>query len=417
MNLLKVDYSNQINNQRRLITYSYWISTLVDGASRIIIPLYLLELQITATNIGIAFFFYELSGLLTSVFSGFFINRFGYRSAFLLALFAHTVASLGYLFLAPESNLVLTLFLLNVLRAFRGVGKELLKTTSSAYFKRFRFDKKKGDRLQIQLLFGGKDGFKGLGILLGGVFLTVVGFNIAFLLFGLLTLACLIYSSRTLTDYKEHKQINYAGFFNVKRNLTSLAISRSLLYASRDLWLVIPAPLFLKSQGFSDLAVASALAIGLIVFGLAQPMTFGQMKSQWTIGDTTLKGKIRHRKLAVWAPVILCICTIGILLTSEWTLAIIIGILFYNLCAGMATVPHNHLHLKFARRSRTSLDIAFYKTIAHTGKLMAIPISGLIYSLYGIQGCLIASCFASLLSGYFAAMSKNTAKLAPELTQ
>lgn len=402
----------KVARQRRLITFSYWVSTLADGASRIIIPLYFAALGISATTIGVAFLFYEIFGLLTNLYSGFFINRYGYRRAFLVSLVLHTVASFGYLFLFPEHSLWLTLLLVNVLRAFRGMGKELLKTASSAYFKHLSVGEQKQNRLPIQILLGGKDGFKGLGLLLGGGLLTFLGFKLSFVFLGLLTLICFVVSLRCVSDHREKKQIAYSGFFKIKRKLSLLAGARIFLYASRDLWLVIPVPLYLSSLGVSDISVAAMLAAGLIVFGLSQPLAASQMKTRWVLGGLVLKPKLRCRLLAIWAPILLSLVPLGMLFVQEEMMLFLLGILLYNLIAGVATVPHNHLHLKFARVKRTSVDIAFYKTVSQLGKVGALPVSGLLYTVYGIQGCLIASSVVLLASALLAALLGKKSRVA-----
>ena len=145
--------------QRRLIAWSYWVSTFSEGASQILIPLYFASLGIAITKIAVMFVFYEFFGLITHLYAGFFINKYGYKRAFILSLLFHTFASLGYLFLF-QGPFILTIVLVNILRAFRGIGKELIKTTSGSYFRHLA-----NSHLHTNLLFGGKESLKGLGIL------------------------------------------------------------------------------------------------------------------------------------------------------------------------------------------------------------------------------------------------------------
>jgi MFS family permease len=269
---------DQRRNQRILITLSYWASTLAEGSARIIIPLYFADIGISPFSIGLSFFFFEAFGLLANIYGGFFINYYGYKRAFLISLLLHTVASLGYLLIFPEQAMILSLILVNILRACRGVGKEVIKTASSAYIRQFAPPERRAFSMPIQILLGGKDGIKGLGIVLGGFLLTYLSFKLSFLVLGLVTLVFLLVARRWVEDYRERKQVSYAGFFDVNRKLALLAWSRALLYAGRDFWLVIPVPLYLNELGYSNVSIATVLAVGLIVSGIAQPLSADQVK-------------------------------------------------------------------------------------------------------------------------------------------
>lgn len=402
-------------SQRGLVTIGYWSSTLAEGAARIIIPLYLVSLGISATSIGIAFLFYEGFGLLTNMYGGFFANRYGYKRSFIIALGLHTIASLGYLFLFPEQSLWLSLLIVNACRAFRGMGKELIKTASTAYFKRLAGAKKESSNLPIQILLGGKDGMKGVGILIGGILLTVIGFQFSFIILGAVTSVCLVFSLRYIKDHREKKQVSYAGFFKVKRKMALLAWSRAFLYAGRDFWLVLPVPLYLNSLGYSDVSIAAVLAVGLVAYGLSQPLAASQIKACWTLGRVVVKQKMRYRAVAIWAPAFLLFLPLTMIFVPQHAAFFLVIVVLYNLGAGIATMPHNHLHLKYAKGKRTSIDIAYYKTIAQIGKVAAVPASGLIYSVFGIAGCLVASSISLCIAAVIASVLERKSSFADTL--
>ena len=378
-------------NQRILITLSYWATTLAEGSARIIIPLYFAEIGFSPFSIGLSFFFFEAFGLLANIYSGFFINYYGYKRAFLISLLLHTVASLGYLLIFPEQGMILSLVLVSALRACRGIGKEVIKTASSAYIRQFAPPERRAFGMPIQILLGGKDSIKGLGIVLGGFLLTYLNFKLSFLALGLVTLAFLLIAARWVDDYRERKQVTYAGFFDVNRKLSLLAWSRALLYAGRDFWLVIPVPLYMNELGFSNVSIATVLAVGLIVSGIAQPLSADQVKRIWTFFGLTLKPKLRYRGVAITGNLALFLVSVATLIWHQDETLFVLAILGYHLVMGIATMPHNYLHLKYAKRKRASVDITHYKTVAQLGKVVAVPASGLAYGLYGIEGCLIAA--------------------------
>ena len=194
-----------VSLQRLHVTIAYWVATFCEGASRIIIPLYFAAKGVEATKIGIMFFTYELFSFLMNIGSGFLVNRWGYRKSMLLSLVLHTIASLGYLSIADNQEAYVVLIIVNILRAFRGIGKELIKTTSSAFLKQLK-PKGAGKFATAQLMLGGKDGIKGIGLLIGGILLSWVGFVHSFLILGIATLLCCFLCFFGLDDLRTKKQ-------------------------------------------------------------------------------------------------------------------------------------------------------------------------------------------------------------------
>lgn len=379
--------------QRQAILASYWMSTLADGASRIIIPLYLAGIDVPAASIGVTFLFFELFSLFASLGAGFLLNRVGYRRALLSSLALHTAASFGYMLIFPDLTLWVVMIIVTILRAANGVAKELIKTASTAYFKVLGDQKPQKDRHAIQLLLGGKDCMKGFGMLVGGILLALLDFRLAFGVLGLPTLIFFVVSLKRLDDHVEKERVGFRGSLNVKRQLAFLSASRAFLYAGRDLWLVVPLPLYLKSIGYSDLSIASIFALSLITFGAFQPLAVTRLGRTWQI-----------EAAAIGAPLLTLAVPAGLLLTGHGGLSLIVAIFGFNVLAAFATMSHNHLHVKHARSERAAVDIAFYKTGAQFGKLVAVPISGVLYDRYGLAPCLMASAAALFLSSAAAAV-------------
>lgn len=380
--------SPQSRNDRLFVTAFYWLSTFCDGASRIIIPLYFTTLGIAAKNIGIMFFFYELFGFLTNICAGFLINRIGYKKSFILALLCHSLASFLYLALDPNLPFAIAMTIISTARALRGVGKELVKTTSGAYTKRSHSGKQ---FLFAQVLLGGKDGMKGVGVLLGGLLLSWLAFPNALLLLGGLTTAAMIAASVVLQDYREESTVSLPDFLAVKKKMKRLAWHRAFLYAGRDTWLVIAVPIHLAHLGYDSIRISGLLAVGLIIFGASQPLFAQWLHRGVRLCGKTLTGKIRYRDSLFPSTMLLMLVPFSLVWAPDSIPLLIATVMAYNLLAALATVPHNHLHLKYARKKRSSVDIAYYKTIAQVGKLAAVVASGYVYQEWGLLGCMLAA--------------------------
>ncbi|MBQ47411.1 MAG: hypothetical protein CMP10_08060 [Zetaproteobacteria bacterium] len=402
--------SNSVQKQRKTISLGYWISTFCEGTGIIVIPLFLVEMGIPASKIGITFFIYELAGILTNLIAGFFINRIGYKASFIISLALHSLASFGYLLLRPEMDMLIALIVLSSLRAIRSMGIELIRTTSSSYFKQFTKFHKKSRFTAVQLLQGGKDTVKGFGLLSGGILLDQVGFHNTFLILGAGTTISLISAMFLLDDFKERKQTIKSGFGKIKTNMKLLAFIRMFIYFSRDVWIIVPVPVFLLSQGIDSIQIATLLATSLIIFGVLQPLTGSLAKSKLKLGTVEFKNIWRYRDLIPIPTLLLLLIPLLLLVVPLTFTNIIIAIVLYHVFNAVATTPHNYLHLKFARRRRSSMDIAFYKTISQTGKLAAVFCSGYIYDIYGIKGCLGLSALGLILAmviGMFLATQKR----------
>ncbi len=382
---------------RRLVQWAYWSSTLVDGASRIIVPLHLARIGVSPTGIGLTFVASEFFALLASLLAGLSLSRLGYRFSFLLALFVQLLASVGYVLLDGEadgqpSSVVFVVVLVSLLRAGHSVGKELGRTTSSAFFKVLPPSSDDGNRFDIQVLLGGKDGVKGVGILVGGLLVGLLGLTTAFLTLALLSLGVLLALGVGLPDHRDRPVPTRTVWRTADRELVWLAIARALLYGGRDVWLVVAGPLMLSSAGAADVLVGLAFAAGLVIFGLAQPLTSYVRARRWRPAATQVTD-LDWRPVLTGAPLLAATVPLALAASglADSLLALTGAVIAYNAVAGFATVPHNHLHLVLARVDVAASDLTVYRSISQMGKVLSVGLSGTLLSQFGFVGCLLAS--------------------------
>ena len=205
--------------------------------------------------------FFEIFGLVTNFLSGFYINRVGYKVATCNALICHILASFGYLILDSSFSSIFIISLVFLFRSFRGVGTELLKLTSSAYFKSELTHYSKYKFLPQHSLQGVKDIIRGFGLLLGGLILSYYGFENSFIFLGTITVVCLLISLRYLPARFDKISIsNPKEFFKVRKNMKKLAWKRSFLYFAREIWVTVPLPLMLTLKGITQKKISILLA-------------------------------------------------------------------------------------------------------------------------------------------------------------
>lgn len=346
------------------------------------------------TKIAVLFVCYELCGLCANVSSGLLLNHTGYRRVFLWALFLHALASLGYVAVLWWPPGIALLVWVGVLRAMRGVAKELLKTTSAAYIKKLQTD-----HMQCHWLLGGKDSAKGIGLLVGGVMLTWLGFVMSFLVLTVLSIVCWLWAYHTIDDMRERRVVSFRQFGKVETRMRWLALGRAFLYAGRDLWLVLALPVYLSSIGVSKVVVGGMLAAGLVAFGLVQPLSGWWVRRRLQWGEKTLKAPWLYERVLSLSCLLLALIPLLMLWYSHHLLAAVLLIVSYNILSGLATAPHNDLQVRFAQEERAAVDIAYYKTIAQVGKVAAVFASGWLFQYWGIAGCLWASFGCLVISG------------------
>ena len=207
------------------------------------------------------FFFFEIFGLVTNFLSGFYINRVGYKVATCNALICHILASFGYFVLDSSFSSIFIISLVFLFRSFSGIGTELLKLTSSAYFKSELTHYSKYKFLPQHSLQGVKDIIRGFGLLLGGLILSYYGFENSFIFLGGITVVCLLISLRYLpARYDKISISNPKEFFKVRKNMRKLAWKRSFLYFAREIWVTVPLPLLLALKGNTQKKISILLA-------------------------------------------------------------------------------------------------------------------------------------------------------------
>ena len=109
--------------QYALITGSYWVFTLTDGALRMLVVLYFHELGYSPLDIAFLFLFYEFFGIITNLFGGWLAARMGLSATIISGLFLQTFA-LGMLLVDSS---YLTVAYVMAAQALSGVAKDLNK--------------------------------------------------------------------------------------------------------------------------------------------------------------------------------------------------------------------------------------------------------------------------------------------------
>src|SRR4051794_3476163 len=157
-----------------LVTGAYWTDTIADGAIRVLVLFYFYELGYTPFEVASLFLFYEVFGIVTNLVGGWLAARLGLKATLLMGLGTQLVA-LGMLAVVPAAWLVVPYVM--VAQALSGIAKDLTKMSSKSAVKLVAGE---GNLFRwVAVLTGSKNALKGVGFFLGGLLLSLVGFQTA----------------------------------------------------------------------------------------------------------------------------------------------------------------------------------------------------------------------------------------------
>ena len=178
MNAFPLEGSGRRGDVRNyaLVTGAYWADTITDGAIRVLVLFSFYERGYSPFAVASLFLFYEFFGIVTNLVGGFLAARFGLKTTLVMGLSIQTGALLA-LGLAPASWLVVPYVMFA--QALSGIAKDLTKMSSKSAVK-LVVPEGESDALfrWVAILTGSKNALKGVGFFLGGLLLTLVGFQI-----------------------------------------------------------------------------------------------------------------------------------------------------------------------------------------------------------------------------------------------
>ena len=374
-----------------LVTGAYWADTITDGAIRVLVLFYFYERGYSPFEVASLFLFYEFFGIVTNLVGGFLAARFGLKSTLVAGLGTQTFALLS-LALAPVSWLTAPYVM--AAQAFSGIAKDLTKMSSKSAVKLVVPDGASDVLFRwVALLTGSKNALKGAGFFLGGVLLTVVGFQHALLLLAALVVGALfvVLTMTGGTLGKANRAARFAQMFSNDRAINVLAAARVLLFASRDVWFVIGLPVFLRAeQHWSFWQVGAFLAVWVIGYGAVQaaaPNLLGRVSSSGTAEPTGRTATLLAFGLAAFP------AGIALALSSSLDPSLIVafGLIAFGIAFALNSAVHSFLILDYADGDKVAMNVGFYYTANAVGRLSGTILSGVLYQWRGFEACLWAA--------------------------
>ncbi len=235
-----------------IISSSYLLFTITDGAIRMIVLLHAYNMNFSALEVAIMFSLYELAGVFTNLAAGFLGAKWGIKFTLVCGL-SLQIVSYSLLFAWDEDwDKTSAIIYITFAQMFAGVAKDLTKLGGKTVTKLVTPDEQNTKLFKlVSLITGWKNSLKGIGYFLGSalldisyeaaliVMMVIVALAMPWAIFGL---------DRNLGTAKKK---NASGWKEVlamdNRNLNILSLARLFLFASRDFWFEVPLPFYLRS--------------------------------------------------------------------------------------------------------------------------------------------------------------------------
>ncbi len=366
-----------------VVTGAYWADTIADGATRLLVLFYFYERGYSPIAVATLFLFYELFGIVTNLVGGWLAARMGLRFTLLGGLGTQLVA-LGMLAAAPQSLLVVPYVMAS--QALSGIAKDLTKMSSKSAVKLIVAPGSPAQLYRwVALLTGSKNAIKGVGFFVGGLLLTIVGFQAAlWVLIAVVATALIVVLSAMRGDLgRPDRKARFRGMFSNDRAVNVLAAARIFLFASRDVWFVVALPVYLRSeQGWTFWQVGALLAVWVIGYGAVQASAPRFVHAP-------------DGRTATWLAFGLAGFPAGIAVAlaagAGGAVPVVAGLVAFGVAFALNSAVHSYLILAYADGDRVAMNVGFYYMANAGGRLAGTLLSGMVYQWQGLEACLWVS--------------------------
>ncbi|EED95626.1 transporter, partial [Thalassiosira pseudonana CCMP1335] len=372
-----------------IISITYLLFTVTDGAIRMIVLLHAYNKSFSALEVAIMFTLYEVAGVFTNLAAGVMGARWGIRFTLIIGL-SLQILSYGLLFgWKDDWTKEQAIIYVTVAQMFAGIAKDLTKLGGKTVTKLVTPEGRNTRLFQlVSLLTGWKNSLKGVGYFLGSALLEVsyelaLGFMI-----GLVVIAMPFAIWGLDKDLGTAKSKNSSLKEILKTdnwNLNVLSLARLFLFASRDFWFEVPVSCCgCGGPGLQRTIVGAFLGGYIILYGQVQSWT-----PQLVTGP--LQQTPPNKMTEVLWGMINCYPTLTatiVIYASEvfreykvegmisWLIVIIVT---FAVIFAINSSIHSFLVVKYAKSDKVAVSVGFYYMSNACGRLLGTLGSGFLY--------------------------------------
>ncbi|KAL3919335.1 MAG: hypothetical protein SGILL_003801, partial [Bacillariaceae sp.] len=444
-----------------IISSSYLLFTITDGAIRMIVLLHAYNKNFSALEVAIMFTLYELAGVFTNLAAGVMGAKWGIKVTLISGLTLQLIAYSLLFGWKDDWTKDQAIIYVTFAQMFAGIAKDLTKLGGKTITKLVTPDEQDTKLFKlVSLITGWKNSLKGVGYFLGSALLQV-SYELALgVMMGLVLLAmpwAILGLDRNLGTAKKTNASWREIFVLDNYNLNWLSLARLFLFASRDFWFEVPLPFFLRSPSCEGLGTdvcsvaedcvrgatcsvdniceninagggCGGLGLERVIVGAflgGYIILYGQVQS-WTPQLVTgpLKQTPPNKLTEVFWGLINCIPTLVAWIVMSWGPAfesynvrgmtgwiISVAIAFAIIFAINSSI-HSYLVVSYASKEKVAVSVGFYYMSNACGRLFGTLGSGILYTFVGedfgdvagsdavagLAACFLAGTLSSLLA-------------------
>jgi predicted MFS family arabinose efflux permease len=370
-----------------VVTGGYWAFTLTDGAIRMLVVLYFHTLGYSPFEVAMLFLFYEFFGIVTNLVGGWLGARFGLNRTMHLGM----LLQIGALLMLTVPDAWLSVVYVMLAQALSGIAKDLNKMSAKASVKQFSTaDNQQGLFKWVAILTGSKNALKGVGFFLGAGLLESLGFRGAlYVLAGALAVVMLITLVILPSEVGKMKaKPKFTQVFSQIPSINWLASARFFLFGARDVWFVVGLPVYLyEVLNWSFSQVGAFLALWVIAYGFVQASAPKLLKKRFAGAESGGLATL----CALLLTLITALLPVALASTESPMLILIIGLAIFGAVFAVNSAVHSYLILAYSDADKVAMNVGFYYMANAGGRLTGTVLSGAMYQLYGLEGCLWAA--------------------------
>ena len=370
-----------------VVTGGYWAFTLTDGAIRMLVVLYFHTLGYSPFEVAMLFLFYEFFGIVTNLVGGWLGARFGLNRTMHLGM----LLQVGALLMLTVPDAWLSVIYVMIAQALSGIAKDLNKMSAKASVKQFATgDNQQGLFKWVAILTGSKNALKGVGFFLGAGLLDSLGFRGAlYVLAGALAVVMLITMVILPSEVGKMKaKPKFTQVFSQIPSINWLASARFFLFGARDVWFVVGLPVYLyEILNWSFSQVGAFLALWVIAYGFVQASAPKLLKKRFAGAESGGLATLWALLLAL----ITALLPVALASTESPMWILIIGLAIFGAVFAVNSAVHSYLILAYSDADKVAMNVGFYYMANAGGRLAGTVLSGAMYQLYGLEGCLWAA--------------------------
>ena len=389
-----------------LVTSAYWGFTLTDGALRMLVLLHFYQLGYSPFQIALLFLLYEFFGIVTNLLGGWIGSRYGLKLTLTSGLLLQVFALAGLAQVDAQWPELLSIAYVMAMQALSGIAKDLTKMSSKSAIK-LVVPENEDSRLfkWVALLTGSKNTLKGAGFFLGGLLLSVFGFQYAlYVMSGALMLIFIFTQLALRQDMgRARNKVKFSQLLSRSEQINLLSAARVFLFGARDIWFVVGLPVYLSAMlDWSDTQVGGFMASWVIIYGMVQAGAPRFVRNKMATAPSGYTARNWVLYLLLTMLLIAAAMQGG---AGPWWL--MLGLVIFGALFAINSSVHSYLILAYTERDHVAVNVGFYYMANACGRLLGTLLSGLAYQEFGIQGCLWTASAFLLLSLLFSARLAN----------